>query len=386
MRLEQARFIYYLSTDHLEIDKIEEKFRTTINKAYFEVKPYEAIISVAGKIYSDHTLDKIIDIINVISLNVNMDIKIIALGERGKNREYLLFCPFTKLLTEIVFRELKEIIYEFGGEINDIAPLRLLANEITANIFYKTPVNNNMLDADQFQGLMILDIPLRNKLLDYWVKGELKPKEKRLNDTMSLTSAWKSRLETLSIGIIGSLIASGLVELFTKIVLSTPHGNPSMGTSSIDELGFGKLFKHGSKLSECPVSARSVAVELRTTESRAISILNSISSFQQVNNITRTYKGISERYECLYGCYIFDNSERIVQGTTFSTLLDGLNELDVYCSNNKIIERPPSLGLAIEWIKENKIFASEKLINIIIDKYLSLYRSLELLDSSTKIG
>lgn len=379
-------FIYYLDADNINLKKLSSKVRLELTNNYAYSSEYDLVITSLGKIYTDDPIQVVTEFLYSLEEALEKKLFIIAMAEKRDTGDYLLFCPYIVLLTELIARELGEVIINLGGKVNlsNNNSVREVANEITANLFFSTPIKSGLLNANQFDGLIILDIPLRNELIKR-IAPSIEKKQEELSAINNLglqkvsesfqPSVWKQRLEAFGIGILGSIIATGIVEIITRIVVSTPFGSPSLGEVSLKGTELGKLFiKHG-KLIDSPVTAKEVALELKITENQAIAILNGIDAFEKVDQRDRSFKVNSLRFVLPVASLIHTSTEKLVSGGLFTNEINNVfGPLKYsYSQETPQIPRMDNLGKIVSYCEENELYPDDQALKQLIENYLKLY-------------
>jgi hypothetical protein len=255
-----------------------------------------------------------------------------------------------------------------------------MADELVANLFFTKSVSTGVLDPYQFEGLMILDEPLKYRILKAVRDKDLMDAVSNADADVALFEQFpdndrlRERLEALAIGVTGSLIATAIVEFITRFVFSSPHGAPNLREVEVTTLETAAAFPRKNH----PVSARAVAVKISCLEFEAIERLNAISAFEIVDEETRSYALTRDTFGSVMGCYIHHTTETIESGSLFSSaLINHLGRKRRFHYSSKrtdaVVERLEQLGRSISWIESSPRRVTEYEVDKIRRQYLSSY-------------
>ena len=377
--IQGMRFTYYLTNTYIDL----REYSQTKNEIFLSNSIYiidqETLVTSYGKIYSNRDLGSILPIINKIQELSHENSKVIAMSEVTPENNTLIFCPNLNVACEIVFKELCDIIGELNkGIISDFSVLRDISNDVVATFFYSKDIKEGFQNKNQFHGLILLDTPLRNYLVDNLLKiNPVIPSNYFRSDKQ--ISNWKIRLEAVGLGVIGSLIATGIVELVTRFIVFNPFGSPNINQADVDELEFNSLFETDGRIDKWKkVTAKEVALDLKVLEHFAIAIINGYNeTFKKtsVNKTDRSYRICKEKYLYAAGFFQSGGNERLISGDKYSYLLKEFIEVYSYTYEQKgeFIERSQKLGDIVDWYKESTIQILDDDIDELVSRYLDLY-------------
>lgn len=377
--IQGMRFAYYLTNTYIDLREYPQTRNEIFLRNSIYIIDQETLITSYGKIYSNKDLVSLLPIINKIQELSHENSKVIAMSEVTQENNILIFCPNLNVACEIVFKELCGIIDELNkGIISDFSVLREISNDVVATLFYSKDIKEGFQNENQFNGLILLDTPLRNYLVDNFLKIKPVVSPNKLQNNKQINN-WKLKLEAVGLGVVGSLIATGIVELVTRFIVFNPFGSPNIIQSDIDELEFDSLFKKDGRINKKKkVTAKEVALELKVSEHFAIAIINGYNeTFKKtsVSNPNRSYRICKEKYHYAAGFFQNGGNEKLISGDKYSYLVKEFIEVHSYTYEQKdeFIERSQELGDIVNWYTESDIQMLDEDIDELVSKYLDLY-------------
>lgn len=373
------RFVYYLTNTYIDLRKyIQTKNEIFLSNSIYLIDQ-ETLITSSGKIYSNRELGSLLSIIKKIQELSHENSKVIAMSEVTPENNTLIFCPNLNVVCEIVFKELCDIIGELNkGIISDFSVLREISNDVVATLFYSKDIKEGFQNKNQFNGLILLDVPLRNYLVDNLLKIKLVVSPSDLQSNKQINN-WRIKLEAVSLGVVGSLIATGIVELVTRFIVFNPFGSPSIIQADIDELEFNRLFEKSGRIDKKKkVTARAIVLNLKIPEHFAIAIINGYNeTFKKtsVDNPDRSYRICKEKYHYAAGFFRSGGNEKLISGDNYSDLLKKFIKVHSYTYGQKgeFIERSQKLIDIVDWYNESELQMLDEDIDELVSKYLDLY-------------
>ena len=381
-KVRSLKFVYYLNIDAFPIELWSESTLTDHSSPGVFLDTYSTYIVQGGKVFSDKSIQELANFFSDVAKHAKCAIKIIAVGERLKEGVYLVFCPHLEYSAEIVKSELLEIFARAKEEISsgDTDILRLIANEMVCDLFYSSSVKSDLLDPKQWHGLLVVEESLKGELCSALLK--LRKQEKAEVPPISTNeriSKFYSKLEALGIGILSSLIATGIIQLIIRFVFSTPVGSPKLGRRKFEDNMVADFFKNdaGGFDSEKTVSSKEIAASLRMFESSVIPFMNSIPVLTQVDRSSRSYKLVGNDYFAPDASYTSHSVESLVSsGFLGSSILSYLCPTSAinfkYEVTSDVVDRPDDLGEMIEYSKSSQLALGDKDISKLVDIYTSL--------------